>query len=106
MPSGEATNSNRIEAIPIIRDAFPDTVRLVTTARFRASVLKVLVDSAEELSELAEIEAATSARLVAQDHGIEGISSAELIYGRASGDAALLPGWLAQKISATMPANA
>jgi RES domain-containing protein len=80
MPRVEESEAATIEGIPVIRDAFPRTVRLVTTARLRDSVLKALVDSAEELSELAEIEAATSTRLIAQDRGTAGIPAEQMIY--------------------------
>jgi RES domain-containing protein len=81
MPSAEESKPQAIDGIPVIRDAFARTVRLVTTARLRDSVLKALADSQDELSELAEIESATSTRLVAQDHGIEGIPAEQLIHG-------------------------
>jgi hypothetical protein len=81
MPSAEASEPATIEGVPIIRDAFPRTVRLVTTARLRDSVLKALVDTKDELTELAEIEAATSTRLIAQDRGIQGVPSEQLIHG-------------------------
>ncbi|HWY14380.1 MAG TPA: RES family NAD+ phosphorylase [Rhizomicrobium sp.] len=81
MPSAAASESKKIEGIPVIRDAFPHTIRLVTSARLRDSVLKALVDSRDELSELEEIESATSARLIAQHHGIEGIPAGQLIHG-------------------------
>jgi RES domain-containing protein len=66
--------------VPIIRDGFPRTVRLVTTARLREAVLKALADSDKELAELAEIEGATSTRLVAEDRGLAQISARELIH--------------------------
>ena len=78
MRSVEASDS--IDGITVIRDAFPRTVRLVTTARLRGSVLKALADNEKELAELAEIEGVTSSRLIAQDHGIEGVAAEELIY--------------------------
>ena len=80
MPSAVESKAAAIDGIPVIRDAFARTVRFVTTARLRDSVLKALVDSQDELSELAEIESATSTRLIAQDHGIEGIPSEQLIH--------------------------
>src|SRR5579862_24194 len=80
MPSAEASKQESIEGVPIIRDAFARTVRLVTTARLRDSVLKALVDSENEFSEIAEIESATSTRLIAQDHGIAGVSAEQLIH--------------------------
>lgn len=80
MPSAEESKSATVEGIPIVRDAFARTVRLVTTARLRQAVLKALVDSEEELSELVEIEAATSNRLVAQERGTAGIPAEQMIY--------------------------
>ncbi|MGA9795897.1 MAG: RES family NAD+ phosphorylase [Rhizomicrobium sp.] len=80
MPSAEESKPAAIEGVPIIRDAFARTVRLVTTARLREAVLKALVDSQEELSELEEIEAATSNRLVAQERGTAGIPAEQMIY--------------------------
>lgn len=81
MPSAAASESKKIEGVPVVRDAFARTIRLVTTARLRDSVLKALADSPHELSELEEIESATSARLIAQHHGIEGIPAGQLIHG-------------------------
>jgi hypothetical protein len=75
-----ASKKNAIDGVPIIREGFPRTVRLVTTARLRDAVLKALVDSEMELAELAEIEGATSARLVAEDRGLAGISARDLIH--------------------------
>ena len=69
-----------IDGIPSVTEAFPKTVRLVTTARLRDSVLKPLVDSADELALLSQIEGATSARLTAEDRGITGLAARELVY--------------------------
>ena len=69
-----------IDGVPITTEAFPRTVRLVTTARLRAAVLAALVDGEDELADLAEIEGATSARLIAQDRGISGLKANELVY--------------------------
>jgi hypothetical protein len=69
-----------VDGVPVVTAAFPETVRLVTTARLREAVLTPLVDSADELALLAEIEGATSARLVAQDRGIAGVAANELVY--------------------------
>ncbi|PSJ57068.1 RES family NAD+ phosphorylase [Pseudaminobacter soli (ex Li et al. 2025)] len=69
-----------IDGVPIVTEAFPKTVRLVTTARLRAAVLTPLVDDEDELRVLAEIEGATSTRLIAQDHGISGLAANELVY--------------------------
>ncbi|HEY5410126.1 MAG TPA: RES family NAD+ phosphorylase [Caulobacteraceae bacterium] len=65
----------------ITRGAFARTVRLVTTARLRKSVLAGLVDSEDEFAALVELERATSTRLVAQDRGFEGAPAAEFVYG-------------------------
>lgn len=70
-----------LEGLPTIREAFPRTVRLVTTARLRAPVLAPLVDTEQELADLAELEGATSARLIGQSGGTAGISSSEFVYG-------------------------
>ncbi|MBN9348792.1 MAG: RES family NAD+ phosphorylase [Devosia sp.] len=69
-----------IDGVPVVIEAFPRTVRLVTTARLRAAVLAALVDGEDELADLAEIEAATSARMIAQDRGISGLRANELVY--------------------------
>jgi RES domain-containing protein len=73
--------SDRVDGVPVIRDAFPSTVRLVTTARLRDAVLKALADNEAELAQLAEIEGATSARLIAQDHGLNAIAARDFLYG-------------------------
>lgn len=69
-----------IGGVPVVTDAFPTTVRLVTTARLRAAVLAPLVDDEVELELLAEIEGATSSRLLAQEKGISGLAANELVY--------------------------
>lgn len=69
-----------VEGLPVVREAFPRTVRLVTTGRLRDSVLLALVDQAE-LDALAEIEGATSQRLVAQERGGPSLDPNELIHG-------------------------
>jgi RES domain-containing protein len=56
-------------------------VRLVTSARLREPVMAPLADGAEELALLAEIEGATSGRLIAEERGIGGLSAAELVHG-------------------------
>lgn len=63
---------------PLERLAFQRTVRLVTTARLRDSVLKAL-GGEDKLSDLAEIESATSGRLTAQEIGSEGIGPREFV---------------------------
>ena len=69
-----------VDGVPVTTEAFPRTVRLVTTARLRAPVLLPLVDSEDELALLGEIEGATSARLMAQERGISGLAANELVY--------------------------
>jgi RES domain-containing protein len=72
-----------LEGLPVVRAAFPRTVRLVTTARLRKAVLKALVDSDSERAELEEIEAATSARLKAEARGFAGLPAGQMIHGVA-----------------------
>ncbi len=69
-----------VDGVPVTTEAFPRTVRLVTTARLRAPVLMPLVDNEDELALLGEIEGATSARLMAQERGISGLAANELVY--------------------------
>jgi RES domain. len=66
--------------VPVITTAYSRTVRLVSTARLRESVLAPLVDDADELAELAEIEGATSSRSMAESTGISGVAAHELVY--------------------------
>ena len=66
--------------LPVVREAFPRTVRLVSSARLRDSVLLGLVPELD-LDALAEIEGATSTRLVAEDRGLEFINAAEFVFG-------------------------
>lgn len=67
--------------LPLIREAFPSTVRLVSSARLRPAAMQPLADSDEELAMLAEIEGATSARLIAQARGKGGLTAEELVHG-------------------------
>jgi RES domain-containing protein len=69
-----------VAGLPVATLAYPRTVRLVATARLRPPVLEALVDSDQELRELAEIEGATSSRLQAQARGISGLDARELVY--------------------------
>jgi hypothetical protein len=69
-----------IDGAPVITTAYARTVRLVTTARLRQSVLASLVDDEAELAQLAEIEGATSSRAIAETTGISGLSANELVY--------------------------
>lgn len=70
-----------MDGLPLVREAFPRTVRLVASARLREAVLAHLADDDDELALLAEIEGATSGRLVAEERGHGGISAAELVHG-------------------------
>jgi RES domain-containing protein len=70
-----------MDGLPLVREAFPRTVRLVTSARLGEPVMAPLADDAEELGLLAEIEGATSGRLIAEERGIGGLSAAELVHG-------------------------
>lgn len=70
----------QIAGLPVSTVAYPRTVRLVSTARLRPPVLAPLADTAEDLAELAEIEAATSNRMQAQATGISGLAANELVY--------------------------
>ena len=83
MPSAAVSRTKTLEGLPVVRAAFPRTVRLVTTARLRDAVLKALVDSDAERSELEEVEAATSTRLIAEARGIAGVPAGQLISGVA-----------------------
>jgi hypothetical protein len=69
-----------LDGLPVVREAFPRTVRLVSTARLRPPVLERLV-SADEAAALAEIEGATSERLLAESRGAEGIGRGEFLHG-------------------------
>jgi RES domain-containing protein len=69
-----------LEGLNVVREAFARTVRLVSTANRRPSVLSALVD-AGDLNALSEIEGATSARLLAQDHGGDDLAAVELVFG-------------------------
>ncbi|HEY1780285.1 MAG TPA: RES family NAD+ phosphorylase [Roseiarcus sp.] len=66
--------------LPVVREAFPRTVRLVSTALLRPPVLEGLV-SANDAAALAEIEGATSQRLLAESRGAEGIGRGEFLHG-------------------------
>ena len=70
-----------LDGLRIIREAFPRTIRLVPTARLRESVLSPLVDDDRELAALAELEGATSARLIGQTQGTAGIDAKEFVHG-------------------------
>lgn len=70
-------------SLPIVREGFERTVRLVASARLRAAVLAPLADSEQERDLLAEIEGATSGRLVAEERGTAALAASELVHGVA-----------------------
>ena len=67
--------------IPLSREAFGRTIRLVTSARLRAAAMAPLADTPSELDDLAEIEGATSSRQIAEDRGLAGLNTEELVHG-------------------------
>ena len=69
-----------LDGLTITQGALPRTVRLVTTARLRESVLLGLVGE-EDLAALAEIEGATSNRLLTQMRGSGEVQPYEMVYG-------------------------
>ena len=70
-----------MDIAPLVTHITQDrTIRLVSTARLRDPVLLQLVAN-EELSALAEIEGATSARLRAEDVGADRLDKRELVFG-------------------------
>lgn len=69
-----------VAGLPVATLAYPETVRLVSTARLREPVLARLVDTDDERALLAEIEAATSTRLMAETRGLSGLAANELVY--------------------------
>jgi len=70
-----------MNGLALVRVAFPRTIRLVTSARLRAAVMRPLADDDNDLALLAEIEGATSSRLIAEERGKAGLSAAELVHG-------------------------
>lgn len=69
-----------IDGFPVILTTVERAVRLVSTARLRKPVLADLVGE-EDLDTLAEIEGATSDRLLRQRRGGAGISPMEFVLG-------------------------
>lgn len=67
--------------LPLVREAFPRTIRLVASARLREAVLLPLADTDDDLNLLAEIEGATSSRLIAEERGVGALGSDELVHG-------------------------
>lgn len=75
------SEEGNLDGVPLVREAFPRTVRLVASARLRAPVMETLADSEDELTLLAEIEGATSGRLIAEERGSAALTAAELVHG-------------------------
>jgi RES domain-containing protein len=75
-----AASDDILDGLPVVREAYPRTVRLVSSARLRKSVLLGLV-GLEDLEALAEIEGATSGRLLAEGRGTGSMDARELVYG-------------------------
>jgi hypothetical protein len=76
-----ASEGGADDEFSLVREAFAQTVRLVASARLREAVLAPLADDADELALLAEIEGATSGRLVAEERGLGALAAAELVHG-------------------------
>jgi len=68
-------------SLPTIREAFEQTIRLVPSARLREAVMSALADDDDDLALLAEIEGATSGRLIAEERGLGGLTADELVHG-------------------------
>jgi hypothetical protein len=76
-----ASEGEPTDHLPLVREAFPRTVRLVASARLREPVLSPLADDEDEHQLLAEIESSTSGRLVAEERGLGALTPAELVHG-------------------------
>lgn len=70
-----------MNGLPLVREAFPRTIRLVSSARLRDAVLSPLADDEADLALLAEIDCATSGRLISEERGRGALSAAELVHG-------------------------
>jgi hypothetical protein len=70
-----------LDGVPLVREAFPRTIRLVSSARLRAAVMAPLADGEDDLAALAEIEGATSGRLIAEERGAGALPAEELVHG-------------------------
>jgi RES domain-containing protein len=68
-------------SLPLVREAFSRTIRLVSSARLREAVLTPLGDTATEFELLAEIEGASSGRLIAEERGFGTVNPDELVHG-------------------------
>ena len=81
MPSVAGSDEAGHDELSLVREAFPGTIRLVPSARLRDPVMAPLADNQDELDLLAEIEGATSARLVAEARGLGALAADELVHG-------------------------
>lgn len=70
-----------MDGLPLVREAFPRTIRLVASARLRDPVMAPLADDDAGLALLAEIEGATSGRLISEERGRGTLTAAELVHG-------------------------
>lgn len=73
--------SEASDDLPLAREAFGRTVRLVANARLREAVMTPLADDPDELALLAEIEGATSSRRIAEERGHDALAADELVHG-------------------------
>lgn len=72
--------SDPSQDLPVVREAFARTVRLVSSARLRDAVLAPLAGAPQELDLLAEIEGATSSRMIAEERGRGDLGREELVH--------------------------
>ncbi len=79
-PRAAGSDALAAENITVVRIAFERTIRLVTTARLRAAVLSALVDE-DQIGQLAEIEGATSQRLLAENSSGGALVRDDLVHG-------------------------
>lgn len=75
------SNTGEMDGLPLKREAFSRTVRLVASARLRDAVLAQLTDKADEMDLLAEIDGGTSGRLIAEERGTGALTTDELVHG-------------------------
>ncbi|BBK35879.1 hypothetical protein STAQ_09570 [Allostella sp. ATCC 35155] len=66
---------------PTIELAQRATIRLVATAHLRPPALAPLADTDGDLADLAELESATSGRLVSESRGMAALAPGELVFG-------------------------
>ncbi len=81
MAGSEGQSDLQQASLPTVREALERTIRLVPSARLRAAVMASLGDDDDDLALLAEIEGATSGRLIAEERGFGGLAADELVHG-------------------------